>query len=106
MSSHDITVLGFAIILAGLIGTEVSARTGRAGVPTFAQVVTRVMRTRTGRVGVLVGWAWLGLHFFAKLPETGVTCVHGRSPRPAPLRRASVRAAGPHTPEAYGAYDP
>jgi len=71
MSSHDLTVLGFAIILAGLIGSEVTARTGRPGVPTFAQVVTRVMRTRTGRVGVLVGWAWLGLHFFAKLPENG-----------------------------------
>jgi len=70
MSSHDITVLGFAIILAGLIGTEVTARAGRTGVPTFAQVVTRVMRTRTGRVGVLVGWAWLGLHFFAKLSES------------------------------------
>ena len=67
MSSHDITVLGFVIILAGLIGAEFTARTGRAGIPTFAQVVTRVMRTRTGRVGVLVGWAWLGLHFFAKL---------------------------------------
>jgi len=66
MSSHDVTVLGFAIILAGLIGAEVTARTGRAGVPTFAQVITRVMRTRTGRVGVLVGWAWLGLHFFAR----------------------------------------
>ncbi len=29
MNSHDITVLGFAVILAGLIGTEVTARTGR-----------------------------------------------------------------------------
>jgi hypothetical protein len=66
MNSHNVTVLGFAVILAGLIGTEVTARTGRTQVPTFAQVVTRVMRTRTGRVGVLVGWAWLGLHFFAK----------------------------------------
>jgi hypothetical protein len=34
--------------------------------PTFDQVLTRVMRTRTGRVGMLVAWAWLGLHFFAK----------------------------------------
>ncbi len=33
---------------------------------TFSQVITRVMRSRTGRVGVLVAWAWLGLHFFAK----------------------------------------
>ena len=80
MSSHDITVLGFAIILAALLGTEVTARTGRAGVPTFTQVVTRVMRTRTGRVGVLVGWAWLGLHFFAKLSENDREgCVRART---------------------------
>jgi hypothetical protein len=29
-------------------------------------VLSRIMRTRTGRVGALVAWAWLGLHFFAK----------------------------------------
>jgi len=79
MSSHDITVLGFAIILAGLVGTEATARTGRAGVPTFAQVVTRVMRTRTGRVGVLVGWAWLGLHFFARLSSVSREAIGASS---------------------------
>jgi len=66
MNSHDITVLGFLVILAGLIGAEVAARRGRSEVPTFAEVMTRIMRTRTGRVGILVAWAWLGLHFFAK----------------------------------------
>ncbi|HVB45521.1 MAG TPA: DUF6186 family protein [Streptosporangiaceae bacterium] len=66
MNSHDITVLGFLIVLAGLIGTDLAARTTRAQVPTFAQVFTRIMRTRTGRVGILVAWAWIGLHFFAK----------------------------------------
>lgn len=69
MSSHDVTVVGFLIILTGLMGTEVTARTGRAQVPTFSQVIAKVMRTRTGRVGILVGWAWLGLHFFAKLAD-------------------------------------
>jgi hypothetical protein len=29
-------------------------------------VLARIMRTRTGRVGVLVAWAWIGLHFFAR----------------------------------------
>jgi hypothetical protein len=29
-------------------------------------VLSRIMRTRTGRVGMPVAWAWLGLHFFAK----------------------------------------
>ncbi len=66
MNSHDVTVLGFVIVLAGLIGTEITARQGHTSIPTLGQVFTRIMRTRTGRVGVLVAWAWLGLHFFAK----------------------------------------
>ncbi len=66
MNSHDVTVAGFLIILAGLVGTEIAGRTARTDVPTFSKVMTRVMRTRTGRVGILVAWAWLGLHFFAK----------------------------------------
>jgi hypothetical protein len=66
MNSHDVTVTGFLVLLAGLVGAELVGRTGRVPVPTFSQVITRVMRTRTGRVGILVAWAWLGLHFFAK----------------------------------------
>lgn len=66
MNSHDITVLGFLIIAAALIGTEITARRTDGQIPNFTQLVTRVMRTRTGRVGVLVAWAWLGLHFFAR----------------------------------------
>jgi Family of unknown function (DUF6186) len=66
MSSHDITVLGFLIVLAGLIATDIAARRPGSRIPTLAQVLTRVMRTKTGRVGILVAWAWLGLHFFAK----------------------------------------
>lgn len=66
MNSHDVTVTGFVVLLAALVGTEIAGRSGRAPVPTFSQVMTRIMRTRTGRVGILVAWAWLGLHFFAK----------------------------------------
>jgi hypothetical protein len=66
MNSHDVTVTGFLVLLAALVGTDIAGRAGLANVPTFGQVMTRVMRTRTGRVGILVAWAWLGLHFFAK----------------------------------------
>ena len=66
MNSHDVTVTGFLVVLAALVGIEIAGRTGRTPVPTFSQVMTRIMRTRTGRVGILVAWAWLGLHFFAK----------------------------------------
>lgn len=66
MNSHDITVVGFGVFLCGMIGAEVAARSSRTPIPTFSQVCTRIMRTRTGRVGVLVAWGWVGLHFFAK----------------------------------------
>ncbi len=66
MNSHDVTVLGFLIVLAGLAATEISARRADSKIPTFGQVASRIMRTRTGRVGMLLAWAWLGLHFFAK----------------------------------------
>lgn len=35
-------------------------------VPALSDLLTRAMRTRAGRVGVLVSWAWIGLHFFAR----------------------------------------
>jgi hypothetical protein len=66
MNSHDITVLGFLLILGSMVGAEALARSRRTQLPTFADVCTRIMRTRTGRVGMLVAWAWVGLHFFAK----------------------------------------
>ena len=35
-------------------------------IPSLGTVFSRVMRTRSGRVGVMAGWVWLGLHFFAR----------------------------------------
>ncbi len=66
MSSHDLTAAVYASIgLAGL-ALELVAWSGRTRVPPLGDVLRRVMRTRPGRVGVLAGWAWLGLHFFVR----------------------------------------
>jgi hypothetical protein len=35
-------------------------------VPSLCRVLSHVMQTRTGRVGIIVAWAWVGLHFFAR----------------------------------------
>jgi hypothetical protein len=45
---------------------QVLATRTRAPVPPLGDLFTRAMRSRTGRVGALVAWAWIGLHFFAK----------------------------------------
>lgn len=65
MNSHDLTVLGYLVLVAvGVLLEVLATRTAR--IPSLEDVFTRVMRTRTGRVGVLVAWAWVGLHFFAQ----------------------------------------
>jgi len=66
MSSHDLTVTGYLVVLLAAAGLQAVALQTSAPVPPLGEVLTRIMRTRTGRVGVLVAWAWLGLHFFAR----------------------------------------
>jgi hypothetical protein len=66
MNSHDVTVGGYLVVLAAFVTLEIIGARTRAPVPTFGAILTRIMRTRTGRVGILVAWAWIGLHFFAQ----------------------------------------
>ncbi len=66
MNSHDLTITWYLVLLlAGAVLQWTALRTS-APVPALGEVLTRIMRTRTGRVGMLVAWAWLGLHFFAR----------------------------------------
>jgi hypothetical protein len=58
-------------VLMLLVAVSLVIDAGRAlrfpsRVPPIGEVLSRAMRTRTGRVGMLVAWAWLGLHFFAR----------------------------------------
>jgi hypothetical protein len=66
VNSREVMIAGYLIIVSCGIALEVLARRTRACIPPLKDVLTRAMRSRTGRVGVLVAWAWLGLHFFAR----------------------------------------
>ena len=66
MRSHEVTIAGYQVVLAGIVVLQVLATRTRARVPSLGDLLTRAMRSRTGRVGVLVAWAWIGLHYFAK----------------------------------------
>jgi hypothetical protein len=66
MSSRDVTILVWAALALALAGLEVAGRLPGSRVPTFRTVITRVMRTPSGRVGVLAGWLWIGLHYFSR----------------------------------------
>lgn len=66
MNSRDITIGGYVAVLLAFVLLEVAGARGRGPIPSLGVVLTRIMRTRTGRVGLLVAWGWLGLHFFAR----------------------------------------
>jgi hypothetical protein len=66
MNSRDGTILGYLIVLATGIALQVRSIRSPGKVPSLGRVFTHVMATRTGRVGMLVAWAWVGLHFFAR----------------------------------------
>ena len=63
---HGVTIAGYLVVVAGIVLLQVLATRTRVPVPSLGDLFARAMRSRTGRVGVLVAWAWLGLHFFAR----------------------------------------
>jgi hypothetical protein len=66
VSSRDLTITGYLLIVAAAVGLQLlSAREG-SRIPPLGAVLGRLMRSRSGRVGVMAAWAWLGIHFFAR----------------------------------------
>ena len=66
MNSHNVTIAGYLLVVAAIVLLQLLATKTRAPIPSLGDLFTRAMRSRTGRVGVLVAWAWIGLHFFAR----------------------------------------
>jgi hypothetical protein len=63
MTSHDVTLVGYGLILACGVVVESAARRRGSVVPTLDTLVRWVLQTRSGRIGVYAAWAWIGLHF-------------------------------------------
>jgi Family of unknown function (DUF6186) len=66
MNSHDVTVAGYLVVLLAGIALQLLATRARAPIPSLGKVFAWAMSTRTRRIGILVAWAWVGLHFFAR----------------------------------------
>jgi Family of unknown function (DUF6186) len=66
VTPHDATIAFYAASALTGLGLEFLATRPASRIPTFGAVLRRVGHTRSGRVGLLAGWAWLGLHFFAR----------------------------------------
>jgi hypothetical protein len=66
MSSHAFAVLLYVLLALTGVVLEVLSRTSESRVPPLGVLLGNVMRTRSGRVGMLAAWLWVGLHFFAR----------------------------------------
>jgi hypothetical protein len=66
VSTHLITVIGYAAVACALVVLEILARRRGSRIPKMGEWFGYLMRTRTGRLLVLLGWGWLGWHFFAR----------------------------------------
>jgi hypothetical protein len=66
VTTRIITITGFVAVTGALVTLEVIARRGTTRIPTLGQWLGYVMRPRTGRALILLGWLWLGWHYFAR----------------------------------------
>jgi hypothetical protein len=66
MTTRVITIAGFALVIAALIALEVTGRRPASRIPTVGEWLGYLMRPRAGRALILLGWWWLGWHYFAR----------------------------------------
>lgn len=66
MTTRAITITGFSGVIAALIVLEMLGRRKTNNVPTLSEWLGYVMRWRPARALVLLGWLWLGWHYFAR----------------------------------------
>jgi len=65
MTASQLTVLAFAVVTVALVALQGLARRSPAR-PNIGDVFTVLMQRPTGRFLVMLGWWWLGWHFFVR----------------------------------------
>jgi hypothetical protein len=66
MVTRVITIIGFAALILALFVLQFLARRKGSRIPTLGEWLGYVMRPKAGRVLILLGWLWLGWHYFSR----------------------------------------
>jgi hypothetical protein len=66
MVTRVITITGFAALILALFVLEFLARRKDSRIPTLGEWLGYVMRPKAGRLLILLGWLWLGWHYFSR----------------------------------------
>lgn len=65
MTSFTVTVLAFAVVSTAMVVLEATARR-RESRPRLGDVFSVLVSRNSGRFLILLGWWWLGWHFFVR----------------------------------------
>jgi hypothetical protein len=66
MVTRILTIIGFAALILALFVLEFLGRRKGSRIPTLGEWLGYVMRSKTGRALILLGWLWLGWHYFSR----------------------------------------
>ena len=66
MTTRVITIVGFACVIIALLALDLVGRRPGSRVPTLGEWLGYLMRARAGRAAILLGWLWIGWHYFAR----------------------------------------
>jgi len=66
MVTRVITIIGFAALILALFVLEFLARRKDSRIPTLGEWLGYLMRSKAGRLLILLGWLWLGWHYFSR----------------------------------------
>jgi Family of unknown function (DUF6186) len=66
VATRVITIIGFAALILALFVLEYLGRRKDTRIPTLSEWLGYVMRPWAGRLLILLGWLWLGWHYFSR----------------------------------------
>ena len=66
MATRVVTIIGFAALILALFVLEFLGRRPDTRIPTLGEWLGYVMRPWAGRLLILLGWLWLGWHYFSR----------------------------------------
>jgi Family of unknown function (DUF6186) len=66
MVTRVITIMGFGALILALFVLDFLGRRKGSRIPTLGEWLGYVMRPRVGRLLILLGWLWLGWHYFSR----------------------------------------
>lgn len=66
MTSYSVAITGYCVLLAAVVALVVVSHRRATRVPTAGRLIGAVRSTRTGRVLLVLAWAWVGWHVFVR----------------------------------------